>query len=682
MWTAMLCVGVWMETAAQQPTQQSETTIQLNEVVVTGTGTAHSQKDAPVQTEVISGATLRQYAGRNVEDVLSGLSASLTVSSGDMGSNLQINGLKNDYILILIDGKRINGDVGGQNDLSRINLQNVERIELVKGAVSSLYGSDAIGGVINFIMKKNRDKLQVSNSTRVGSYGEINQHNDVGFQHGKLNSLTSFAFKHTDGWRNTTQEWYRGTLYENSVTKTANKSSNYTVAQEFTYTPSKQLQLTASASYYEKWTNRPTGVPQLRRTDFYYRNQSYGTGARYNLRGRNYLTADVSFDKYDYYYDYTSREYSEYFDDNGDRIIYFTGDRVLQTSQRRLLGNVKGVFYLSSQHTLSAGVEYIWDKLVSPFRLSNDKATAYSLSGYVQEEWNITKQFNITAGLRVGKHRTFGQTITPKISALYKLGKFDLRATYSNGYKAPTIKELYYHYYATIMSKYKAYYGNADLKPQKSNYYSVGLTYHAPNVKLSLTGYHNSIRHMIALRTIDTSYEDRQLLIEETMKYLNLSKGRTYGLDVSVEVSLPYRIKLGGSYALLSAKEQRSDDETAEDYMKYRPINATSRHNVSVKASWDTQIEKYKLGITLTGRYQSRRFYLTDGDAKGYQLWRLNTSHSILDTKRWKLNANAGVDNLFNYIDRTPFGYNRGTTSPGRTVYAGVTLKFQRNPLK
>lgn len=128
----------------------------LSEIVVTGTGTQHYQKDAPVQTEVIRGKALQEYSGRSIEDVLGGLSSSLTFSANDMGSNLQLNGLSNDYVLILLDGRRINGDVGGQNDLNRINLNNIDRIEIVKGAVSSLYGSDAIGGVINFISKKKR----------------------------------------------------------------------------------------------------------------------------------------------------------------------------------------------------------------------------------------------------------------------------------------------------------------------------------------------------------------------------------------------------------------------------------------------------------------------------------------------------------------------------------------------
>jgi len=657
----------------------SERSVFLQEVVVTGTGTEHYLKDAPVQTEVITGSALKEYAGRDIEEVLGGLSSAFTFSRSDMGNNLQLNGLKNDYILIMLDGKRINGDIGGQSDLSRINMHNIERIEIVKGAVSSLYGSDAIGGVINFISKKNRDKFNMTNTSRVGEYGDISQSNSIGIAHGKWNSNTTFALKHTDGWRNTTREWYRGNLYENSVTKTINRSTNYTVSEDLSYQLSSKLSLNANFSFYEKWTYRPTGIPQWRLYDFYYRDQTYGGGAKYNLKNRNYLTADISFDRYDYSYDYTSREYTDYFDENDDRIIYYPGDRILQTSQRRVLANAKGVFYLGESHTLNTGMEYIRDKLISPFRLEGDEATDYSVSGYAQDEWNVTDRFNITAGLRYGIHKEAGNILTPKISGMYKAGDINLRATYSRGFKAPTVKELYYHYYATIMSKYKAYYGDTNLDPQKSDYYAVNAEYNHSRFKASITGYYNHIRDMISLQTVATSYEDKLLLVEETMKYVNLAKGRTYGVDITVDAELPYNIKVGGSYSYLDAKGQRTDDETAPDYMKYVYINATSRHNATVKASWSRSWNTYRLGVNLTGRYQSKRYYISDGNTKAYQIWRLNTSHALLNTRKWKLDLHLGVDNLFDYVDRTPFGHNRGTTSPGRNFYASLAIKFQNS---
>jgi len=174
------------------PSLRAQTTLRgdsLQEVVVTGTGTQHLLKDAPVQTEVISRRQLQQYAGRSIEDILSGLAASLDFNENDMGSHLQMNGLGNSYILILVDGRRLHGDNGGENDLGLIDPHNIEKIEIVKGASSALYGSDAIAGVINIITRKHREKgVMLENTSRVGSYGDIRQHNGISLNYGRLSS--------------------------------------------------------------------------------------------------------------------------------------------------------------------------------------------------------------------------------------------------------------------------------------------------------------------------------------------------------------------------------------------------------------------------------------------------------------------------------------------------------------
>lgn len=184
-----LCVLATAYTSAQTKVDKQ---VNLEEVVVTGTGTEHTLKDAPVQTEVISAKTLRNFAGKSIEEILGMLTASFDFNEGDMGSKIQMNGLGNSYILILIDGKRIHGDNGGENDLSLIDPQNIEKIEVVKGAASALYGSDAIAGVINIITRnRHTEGLLLENSTRVGSYGDVRQHNGIGFSIGKLNSYTN-----------------------------------------------------------------------------------------------------------------------------------------------------------------------------------------------------------------------------------------------------------------------------------------------------------------------------------------------------------------------------------------------------------------------------------------------------------------------------------------------------------
>ena len=209
-----LCLAVTM--SAQSYLQDT-----IPETVVTATGTTHLLKDVPVQTEVITRQMLNNYAGRSLEDILGGLTSAFAFNEDDMGSHMQLGGLGNSYILILIDGKRIHGDVGGENDLSLIDPQNIEKIEIVKGASSALYGSDAIAGVINIITRKHRDEgLLLENSTRYGSYNDLRQHNAVGLKYGRLSSLTNFQLQHSDGWQNTPVEHTTGTRLPSRTRRT------------------------------------------------------------------------------------------------------------------------------------------------------------------------------------------------------------------------------------------------------------------------------------------------------------------------------------------------------------------------------------------------------------------------------------------------------------------------------
>lgn len=655
--------------------KQEDLSIMLNEVVVTGTGTEHYLKDAPVQTEVITRKALEQFQARSMEDLLSGLSPSLTFHDGDMGSHIQLNGLNNDYILIMIDGKRVNGDVGGQNDLNLLNPANIERIEIVKGAASSLYGSDAIAGVINIITKKNYDKTDFTSTTRVGEYGDVRESASLGLTIGRVKSVTGVNFRHTDGWRNTDMQWNQQQLKPGSTLMTVNRSSNYTVTENLEWTVNDKLTLNAGGSYYERWVARSHGRWSYLPNDFYYRNYGFSAGGKYKLNGRNYLTADVSYDRYGYFYDYKLQEVTDYFKD-GDRITYYPGQRIKQSLQRQVLGQVKGVFYFGEQHILNAGLEYLYQHLESPHHIDGDKASVYTLAAYAQEEWTAMEDLVVTVGARGTVHKETGFNLSPKVSALYKMNDFNLRASYALGYKSPTIKELYYNYTATLGGgALTAYHGNKDLKAQTSQYASVGLEYVGDKFQASVTGYVNLLRNMIELVEINLTPEEKLDEIEKSKKYMNLTKARIWGVDFTFNYQPTKDITVGGGYSFADPKAQYPNQGI--NYMEYIPIDATSQHNATLNATWRHSWKRYRLGLGVYGRYQSTRRYVEDNNASDFQTWRINTAHTLLGMKKWTLTLNVGVDNLFDYVDRTPFGRNRATTTPGRTFYASALVKFK-----
>lgn len=649
--------------------------LMLEEVVVTGTGTEHYLKDAPVQTEVITRRALEQFQARSMEELLAGLSPSLTFHDGSMGSHIQLNGLDNDYILILIDGKRMNGDVGGQNDLNLLNPANIERIEIVKGAASSLYGSDAIAGVINIIMKKHHDKTEFTSTSRVGAYGDVRESASLGLTIGKVKSMTGVNFHHTDGWRNTDLQWNQQQLKPGSTMKAVNRSTNYTLTESLDWNVNDRLSLTASGSYYERWVVRPHGPWSYLPNDFYYRNYGFAAGGKYRLSKRNYLTADLSYDRYGYFYDYKLQEVTDYFKD-GDRITYFPGQRIKQSVQRQVLGQVKGVFYIGDRHLLNTGFEYLYNHLESPHHIDGDRASVYTLAAYAQEEWTAADDVVLTAGARGTVHKETGFNLSPKIAVLYNKGDFRLRASYALGYKSPTVKELYYNYTATLGGgSLTAYHGNKDLKAQTSQYASVGAEYAGRKFQASVTAYANFLRNMIELVEINLTAEEKLNEIEKSKMYLNLTQARIWGVDFTFNYQPVQTLTVSGGYSFSDPRAQYPDQ--GADYMKYIPIDATSQHNATLNASWHHTWSRYRLGLAVYGRYQSVRRYVEDNDADAFQTWRINTAHTLLGMKKWTLTLNIGVDNLFNYVDRTPFGRNRATTTPGRTVYASALIKFK-----
>lgn len=685
--TGLVLLSLSAEVSAQSNVAMQDS---IPEIVVTGTGTEHYLKDAPVQTEVISRKMLDSYAGATLEDILSGLCASFDFSAGDMGANMQLGGLGNGYILILVDGKKMHGDVGGQNNLGLIDPARIERIEIVKGAASALYGSDAIAGVVNIILKKHRENILIENTSRGGSYGEFRQSNTVQFKVGKFTSSTNFQLKHSDGWQNTTYEDPNRYEYPitNSINKTVNRYTDWQVAQRFDYQATKDLSLYVDGSFYRKRIYRPCGVPDYKTYDFLYRNSSVATGGKLKLKNSNSIMLDVNYDSHAYYYMYTRETWDKEYDDSGKEISfpYFPGDKGLQSDQSRLLLQLKGIFNLPYFNRLSVGTDTEINWLDAPRRLDEkDQVSDYTTSFYAQDEWTPIERLNITAGGRLTVNQNFGVRITPKVSALYKLGAFNLRATYSEGFKTPTLKELHYRYIRQ-MSIISLNLGNTELDPQTSRYVSGGLEYNGTRFSINVTGYCNWVDNMITLVTIPLSQAPGDLVVTydpaRVRQYQNMDDARTYGVDVNAKWTPVQSLTLTGGYSYLDTEANQYDEE--DQVMKHVIIDGMAHHRATVSAIWTHAWRRsnYRLGIGVYGRIQSKRYYQDDGNGKAYNLWRLNTRHQFKLGKRWNAEVNAGIDNIFNYYETTYHSLNYGTTTAGRTFYGSLMIQFGQKKTK
>ena len=678
----VLAIGLWL-LAFCLSAQSVQKEAALQEVVVTGTGTQHLLKDAPVQTEVISHRQLQQFAGKSIEDILSGLTASFAFNENDMGSHLQMNGLGNSYVLILVDGRRLHGDNGGENDLSLIDPHNIEKIEIVKGASSALYGSDAIAGVINIITRKHREQgLMLENTSRVGSYGDIRQHNGIALNYGKFSSYTNFQLQHSDGWQNTSEEALSQTEYHitDSRNKTVNRHTNWQLAEHLTYQLTPKIELYADGSIYWKRIYRPCGKHpgvDVKTYDMQYNNASISAGGKWKLNETDVITLDADWKRHAYKYVYTDTTLTDGYV-NGrftNYFPYFPGDKELQSDQRLTQISLKGVFALPYEQMLSAGFDYRYDWLEAPMRVKGGKATDNTQAIYVQDEWALLNPLYLTAGLRLTRNEGFGTRLTPKLSAMLKLGELRLRATWSQGYKTPTPKELHYQYIRNMNGVY-LYLGNTDLKAQTSNYFGVSAEYTLGHLTMTLSGYYNKVDNMIALVTIPTSEAPGDLIVQydpmRVRQYQNMEDAKTYGIDFTARYQTKH-FTAGGSYSYLDTKAHQYDSD--HDVMQEVTIDGMAHHKANWYVTWNHDFSKlYHLGIGIYGRMSSKRYYQLDGNGKGYQIWRLATTHQFGKNLRLE----AGIDNIFNYIDKTPHGLHLGTTTPGTTVYASLTVRFNK----
>lgn len=620
----------------------------LGEVVVTGTGTAHHLKSAPVQTELIDRKLIDRIAATNFNDLMLNVSPSFDFSPGVMGPFMQLNGLGNDYILVMVDGKRLYGDIGGQTDLSRINPDNVERIEVVKGASSALYGSEAIAGVVNIITKESKRQAAAVISNRYGSYGEWIQHSGLDLNFGRFSSTTSFDRKTTEGWKLSDYELDGEELVATDA-MAQNASTDFTFNQKFSYDLTRQLNVYIQGSKYRHDVQRPQSVGAY---GYFYDDFSYTAGGEYLLGKGSTLTLDWNYDNFNYYYKYNQV--------SGD---YSDGDKEKQTEQWRNALNLKGIFKLSQNHQLSVGGEYVNEELESEGRLLGEKADAYTLALYAQDEMKIIKNLSMVLGARYVYHKEFGNAFTPKASVLYKLKDFNVRGTYARGFKAPTLKELYYHY----EKRGFLYLGNPGLDPQTSNYYALSAEYIINGLSFSVTGYQNDVDDLIDYQTVETSEEDAANGIKTTRKHYNISKAGTKGIDFLVNASLGAGFSFGGGYSYVDSKNKTDHIRLEGVAENYGNIRLGYMHN------W----KKYQLTANLNARFQDDKFY-DDGNAKGYNLWKLTTIHRFYGPGDFVFDLSAGIDNIFDYVDDSPYGSHYGTISPGRTYFVSLQIAFNQ----
>ena len=654
----------------------------LNPVVVTGSGHHQRLKSTTTPVSVISSQEIREQGITTFDGALTRLMPQVSLAPNSMGSQLRLNGLGNKYILILINGQKLSGDISNNVDLNRINMARVKRIEVLDGAASSLYGSDAIAGVINIITDQpsvsDGFPVGVTNTTRVSGHGVLTESANLDIYKNGFGSYTSFTHDRADSYRNNELEYVKGSDTETqpSIAPLFTGYRTNLLGQKFTYAPNRHLALNAGLDYSYKITDRPETNPDITGgTDYEmrYKGLRWNVGGIYKFTQKNSLQADFVTDRF---------RYGKEYDVASDGLPI--GTYIQSKKQRMMEGQAKAILGLTKNSTTIFGAD--WRKDYLRATSGNIDQHVYSLAAYGQHEMTFLRAFTATLGLRLTHHETFDQHLTPKVTLMYAPGNFRFRTTYSAGFRAPGLDELYYHYFSVNRGKAQISFGNQQLKPEKSHYFALNAEYRSDVIAVSVTGYINRINDMIVKENVPIDDASRQILMNEFPEmtqdqadkmvsyalYQNSDEGDVKGVQANASVNLFAGFNLSVNYAYTYARTKSGEAWTV--------LERSIRHAATIAANYHHVWGRYGLTVNLNGRLQSKTYYTGSYEnAPGFGVWNLNTTHAF-DAARWALlEPSIGVENLFDRVDRRIDSSTRryALYSPGRMLVVGLKIRLK-----
>ena len=641
----------------------------INEVVVTGSRTARPIKMSPVTTQVLGGKALVDAGYSNLQQALQQETPGLNIQKVGFGNEISMQGLDARHVLFLMDGERMTGDMAGNLDYERFNLHAIDRVEIVKGASSTLYGSRAAGAVINLITKKTDKPLSIDAGIRYGQMNELNykhpqpkdflymfeQNADrpnlqswvsAGFKAGKFTSQTDVWYSESDAFY-----MYQAENDKKVYTKEANPflphditvvsnavrppmgiegKEHITVSQKLYYNPNPNLSVLVYGSSF--FMNTYDLIQDM--TFSQARDWTAGTKVTYHVKDWFSVTGSLHADFYDRF-------------KRHERIDKRQKDYESSIYQPRL--TVTSNYF--NGHSLILGMEHTSDELTSD-RFSGNanhdlKTRALKETEYfLQDEWTINPRWMISVGIRTNFSKAFGFMGMPKVAAKYSPDKhWSLRANYSMGYRSPSIKELFFNWDHLGMFMIR---GNENMRPEKNNYFSLGAEYSNDRLFVSGTAYGNYFRDKIegVWRIYDMQYN---------FEYTNLSQQRLLGLEVLARWSVLDCLTLNGTYSFVDVSKNKGIQ-----------VNTTSPHAATASMDYKYMKKNYRLNAVFSASYmggkkfdvQDRVFVKEENksydayfrcDLPQYVLCNLSVSQTFWN----KVKLTLGMDNLFNYVPKT-----------------------------
>ena len=556
----------------------------FDEVVVTATRTENDVKKVPASTQVITQEDIKRGGATSVRNALS-MYANIFQKSKVRGGghDIIIRGMETKHSLVMVNGRRISNEadangLGNAMSLDRININDVEKIEIVRGPSSALYGSEAMGGVLNIITKPSKEQTLLTGLEHTSEDTSHWWHADTG-RIGNFSMTLDARFNKIN----------------RSMLDTATESDPYGTAQTYNaslnYYVNDHSYVNAYMDYYSQHLKTDTGTPVMKPITLTTSSGKMSLSGQAMLEG----TGSKAYKQKNYGISWNGKT-----DKNDWQIqAYMSKFNWSTTSNTKVLGSIppagmEGMFNfllqkknaydfnhdehnmwaiegrdslrVNDHHRVTFGAEYVKEKVAgtglgangdSVYSItengktkSSSEKTLSSYAAYLQDEIEYGKWFIVPA-IRYDHHSAYGSHTSPKIGVTYNAtDHFRIKANYGDGFKAPSVSQLYYDLAMQMGANWVHLTGNPNLKPEKSKSWDLGIEAEFGKGYGSLTYFDNDVDNLITSIPKGKDSNGHNL-----HRYENVNKARIKGLENTLGYRFNDTLEFKVTSTLLDAKD-------------------------------------------------------------------------------------------------------------------------------
>ncbi len=643
-------------------------------VVATSTPTPNDQTGSSVT--VVTAEQIQQMQRRTAPEILETVPGLNVVQTGGAGgyTTVFVRGTNANHVKVLIDGIDVNdpASANGTFDFGQLLAGDIERIEVLRGPQSGLYGSDAIGGVISITTKKGEGPAKITAFAEGGSFGTLNSSLGVRGAQEQVNYSFNIQRQSVGSLPVTPPE-----LVPPGVPINNNSYQNLTFSSKVGAQLNDIFGVNLVGRYTEsrqRFTTDDFGLPYGFAFSSPNARQDYQRDKQSYVRGET--TANLFDGRFKNWFG-VSHMRSDTWAKPGDQTPTFFSNGYQPPYQyigERTKLDWRSEFEVVSGHKLIAGAETQRDWLTIPMLDPSQTATAAAYTndaGYVEYVGNFFDRFFIAANARRDRNSQFGSHNTFRIAPSFHVPWTDtvLKASYGTGFKAPTLNQLYVSYPAFF------YFANPRLQPEQSRGFDVG--FEQPllddRFRFGATYFRNRIKDLINTQFDPTTF---------TSTLVNLGSGKTYGVEAFAQARVMDQLTIRADYTYTVARDASPIAATAaaiQTEILRQMVEGTPqpdllrrpRRKASLQATWKP-VDKLSLSASVVRVSSwidgSRDFSIPRLRAPGYMLVNIAGAYELVEG----VTATARVDNLLNKQYQNPTGFR----APGLGAYAGLRVTY------